>query len=137
MIKYGCGKATTQIVPKGFDYKEVPARCGQTSIHGGMVLCDACESLERGDNVKILKTGERDYGNPEEYGYGENWHRTYTVKLPKGISRAMAYTATGAIFNTSCHCEHDCCGHVCGGVSEVTHSKRREWIVRTCYGHNV
>jgi hypothetical protein len=32
-----------QRVPTKWHYKEVPAICGQTSIRGDMVLCDACE----------------------------------------------------------------------------------------------
>jgi hypothetical protein len=39
----GCGKAMMQTVPTRYTSKEVPAKCGQTSYNGGIVLCDACE----------------------------------------------------------------------------------------------
>ena len=35
---------TTQMVPTRYSYKEVSARCGQTSIRGDMVLCPECEA---------------------------------------------------------------------------------------------
>lgn len=39
----GCGKRTTQMIPKGWGYKEIPATCGQTSIHGTELLCGECQ----------------------------------------------------------------------------------------------
>lgn len=38
----GCNAKMMQLVPTKWDYKEVPARCGQTSIHGTELLCDDC-----------------------------------------------------------------------------------------------
>jgi hypothetical protein len=39
----GCGVAMLQTVPNGpYDYKESPAKCGQTSIHGSELRCDKC-----------------------------------------------------------------------------------------------
>ena len=44
----GCGERMTQMVPTKYHYKEVPASCGQTSIHGTTLLCFKCEiELER------------------------------------------------------------------------------------------
>jgi len=40
----GCGKDTVQIIPTKFSYKEVRSTCGQTSFHGGIVLCEDCEA---------------------------------------------------------------------------------------------
>jgi hypothetical protein len=39
----GCGKRMTQMVPTQYHYKEVPAKCGQTSIHGSQLLCNDCK----------------------------------------------------------------------------------------------
>lgn len=39
----GCGNKMTQLVPTKWHYKEVPATCGQTSIHGTELLCDECQ----------------------------------------------------------------------------------------------
>lgn len=38
-----CGKDMMQMVPTKFSYKEVKARCGQTSIYGDRLLCEDCE----------------------------------------------------------------------------------------------
>jgi hypothetical protein len=38
----GCGKAMEQVVPTKWDYKVVPAKCGQTSIHGTELRCEEC-----------------------------------------------------------------------------------------------
>lgn len=39
----GCGEKTMQTVPTKYHYKQVPAICGQTSIHGNELLCTDCE----------------------------------------------------------------------------------------------
>jgi hypothetical protein len=51
----GCGKETTQTVPTKWHYKEVRSTCGQTSISGGVVLCDKC----RKDAHKAYPQGYR------------------------------------------------------------------------------
>jgi hypothetical protein len=39
----GCGTKMMQTVPASlWDYKEVPAKCGQTSIHGTELRCEKC-----------------------------------------------------------------------------------------------
>ena len=38
----GCGKKMEQVVPTRWDYKIVPAVCGQTSIHGTELRCEEC-----------------------------------------------------------------------------------------------
>jgi hypothetical protein len=40
-----CGKAMMQTVPTRYSAKLVPARCGQTSIYGDMLLCEECEKV--------------------------------------------------------------------------------------------
>jgi hypothetical protein len=57
-----CGKSTTQIVPTKFSYKEIPARCGQTSIRGDMVLCDKCARIVENPPAYTLDdAGEADF----------------------------------------------------------------------------
>jgi hypothetical protein len=38
----GCGKGITQVVPTRFDYKQVPATCGQTGYYGDPIFCADC-----------------------------------------------------------------------------------------------
>lgn len=38
----GCGAKMEQTVPTKWDYKQVPAKCGQTSIHGTELRCPKC-----------------------------------------------------------------------------------------------
>jgi hypothetical protein len=40
----GCGAKIEQVVPTRWDYKVVPAVCGQTSIHGTELRCDKCSN---------------------------------------------------------------------------------------------
>ena len=42
-MNHPCNAMMMQTVPTQYSCKEVPARCGQTSIHGDMLLCDECE----------------------------------------------------------------------------------------------
>lgn len=39
----GCGKEMSAFVPRGFDYKEIKVRCGNTSPDGNPFLCPSCE----------------------------------------------------------------------------------------------
>ena len=38
-----CEGTVSQFVPRGYSYREVVSRCGSTSIHGDVLLCDGCE----------------------------------------------------------------------------------------------
>jgi hypothetical protein len=57
----GCNAKIEQIVPTKWDYKRVPAHCGQTGIDGYPLFCDECapkyanrdwrrEAFENGEN---------------------------------------------------------------------------------------
>ena len=67
----GCGKPCEQVVPTRYSSKVVPAKCGQTSIYGDMVLCEDC--VKRGVPNPPAWTyedaGEADFEpfRPEEY----------------------------------------------------------------------
>jgi hypothetical protein len=37
-----CENKVTQYVLRGFGYKAVEMRCGSTSVHGDVLLCDEC-----------------------------------------------------------------------------------------------
>jgi hypothetical protein len=39
-----CDNEVVQYVPKGWDYKAVTLKCGNTSIHGTPLYCDECEA---------------------------------------------------------------------------------------------
>ena len=55
-----CGQAMTQVIPKGWDYKEIPAKCGQTGYHGDQLICIACR-------VKGIEPKEHDFYEAGEY----------------------------------------------------------------------
>ena len=56
----GCKKKITQIVPTKYSYREVPAVCGQTGIHGDPIFCEKCEELysDRNWEQEALENGE-------------------------------------------------------------------------------
>jgi hypothetical protein len=37
-----CKNKVTQMVPRGYGYKEVKTRCGSTGIYGQELLCEEC-----------------------------------------------------------------------------------------------
>jgi hypothetical protein len=41
----GCNIKMTKYVPRGFDYKEITVRCGNTSPTGDPWLCDKCAAV--------------------------------------------------------------------------------------------
>ncbi len=56
-----CGKPVERYVPKGYDYKLVTYKCGNTGIDGYPVLCSECsedfDSTEYREDVEA--NGER------------------------------------------------------------------------------
>ena len=64
----GCGRKMMQLVPTKWDYKLVPARCGQTSIHGSELRCDECATkrpwyiCEHGNDVSEHDCGRCEIG---------------------------------------------------------------------------
>jgi len=45
-----CENKVHQMVPRGYDYKEVIMRCGQTSIHGDPLECSECRAKRKAAN---------------------------------------------------------------------------------------
>ena len=41
----GCGTKMTEYVPRGYDYKEITVKCGNTSPEGSPWLCEKCEKV--------------------------------------------------------------------------------------------
>jgi len=62
----GCGAETTQVVPKKYIDKVVPATCGQTGYYGYPIFCDKCSPLYAG----------RDWRREAEEN-GEQWDDDY------------------------------------------------------------
>lgn len=65
-----CGKPTTQVVPTRYSAKVVPAKCGQTSVYGTMVLCPECDGkVDNPPATSYEDAGEADYEpfQPEEF----------------------------------------------------------------------
>ena len=44
----GCGKSIEYTIPKGYSYKTIEYKCGNTGIDGYPVFCDKCEELNKG-----------------------------------------------------------------------------------------
>jgi hypothetical protein len=55
-----CGKPITVSIPRGYSYREVQYKCGNTGIDGYPVLCDECEkSFDRDEyRVSCAENGE-------------------------------------------------------------------------------
>ena len=62
----GCGKDITIFVPRGYDYKEIPFKCGNTGLHGSPEFCPECEEIHAG----------RDWRKEAEEN-GEQWEDDY------------------------------------------------------------
>lgn len=62
----GCGKEMQEFVERGYHYKEITVRCGNTSPHGSPWLCEKCEKKNAG----------RDWRREAELN-GEQWDEDY------------------------------------------------------------
>lgn len=62
-----CGKKMSVWVPRGYSYKEITVKCGNTSPQGTPYLCDKCEKAHAGrdwrkEAIEAGETwGEEDY----------------------------------------------------------------------------
>jgi hypothetical protein len=56
----GCGKKLQVFVPRGWDYREITVKCGNTSPHGSPYLCDKCEEIHAGRDWRreAIEAGE-------------------------------------------------------------------------------
>jgi hypothetical protein len=64
-----CNNKVIQYVPKGYDYKAIEMKCGQTDINGGTLLCDSPNCSNKNDSGQawyICKHGN----NVSEYDCG-------------------------------------------------------------------
>jgi hypothetical protein len=62
----GCGDQIEVYVPRGYDYKPINVRCGNTSPSGCPWLCETCDKME----------GHRDWRAEAEEA-GEQWDDDY------------------------------------------------------------
>lgn len=84
-----------------------------------------------------LSASKRDYGpDTESSWYGESWARHFRIKAPAGASLEDIRAAMWDIYEYSCCCEHDCCGHVSSRVRKVQRIRRREYRVTVGYSIN-
>lgn len=57
-----CGKQVMQTVPTRYSAKQVPGKCGQTSIYGDKLLCDSCAKTEPNPPAYTYEdAGEEDF----------------------------------------------------------------------------
>lgn len=56
----GCNEPMKVYVPRGYDYKEITARCGNTSPSGFPWLCERCEKANAGRDWRreAIEAGE-------------------------------------------------------------------------------
>lgn len=104
----GCKAKMMQIVPTKYDWKEVPAVCGQTSIYGTELLCQDCLPPD----ADIKPFGSQIY---DSYGDG-GYTQFFIVTLPSATDMDGARQAVNHLLDRRCYCEHDCCGHYNGGA---------------------
>lgn len=43
----GCKNKVSYYVPRGYDYREVFVKCGNTDVYGGRAICDDCANDKR------------------------------------------------------------------------------------------
>ncbi len=46
----GCGKKLKEYVPRGYDYREITVKCGNTSPDGSPWQCEKCAKRNAGRN---------------------------------------------------------------------------------------
>lgn len=83
---------------------------------------------------RILSTTDRIYDEDDQYG--DQWSRYCLVKAPFGVSQEDIEAVLNNYFDSSCTCEHDCCGHVSTYGNYIKNTKRREHLVRLDYSVN-
>jgi len=56
----GCDKPMEVYIPKGWDYKAITVRCGNTSPSGNPYLCEQCAEKYAGRNwrAEAIEAGE-------------------------------------------------------------------------------
>jgi hypothetical protein len=63
----GCGKKMTEYVQKGWSYKEITVRCGNTSPSGYPWQCDDCAKLNAGRDWRREAAENGEAWGPEDY----------------------------------------------------------------------
>ena len=58
-------------VERGFDYKEIKLRCGETDPHGERVICDSC--LKNADKMKSIRRHEANVRADNSWLQSANW----------------------------------------------------------------
>lgn len=79
----------------------------------------------------------------ERFYPGEDYDEWGTLKIRikvKGnTTRSQIWDAMNDHYQQGCSCEHDCCGHLHGGlygVEKPSNRKKNEWILTVWYGRN-
>lgn len=80
-------------------------------------------------SVKVLKAYPAHYSDKYRDS-GEYWLLCRADTRP-------ALTPMLAALTYSCHCEHDCCGHMQSYVRQVQHVKRKEWRILVSFYRNI
>ena len=62
-----CGKEMQVSVPKGWSYKEITVRCGNTSPEGSPWLCDKCAKIHAGRDWRREAAENGEAWGPEDY----------------------------------------------------------------------
>ena len=62
-----CGTKIQTWIPKGFDYKEITVKCGNTSPSGDPYECDECHEKNAGISWRKLAQENGELFEEEEY----------------------------------------------------------------------
>jgi len=68
-----CDNLVSYYVPRGYDYREVLTKCGDTDIHGAEALCDDCaaDPRIRADHERRARLTAEDNAWARSAGWGE------------------------------------------------------------------
>lgn len=76
----------------------------------------------------------------DEAGLEESYTQTTIIKTTDNLTIEDVFTAMSGQMSQGCSCEHDCCGHYFGGLSQVIsahHShKSNKFILTANYSRN-
>jgi len=65
--KCGCGKEMKAFVPRGYAYREITVRCGQTSPSGFPYQCEKCEKKNEDRDWQREAAENGEAWGPDDY----------------------------------------------------------------------
>ncbi len=66
-----CKNEVTYYVPKGWDYKEVKTKCGNTDYNGERAICDECYNNK--DKMRYIRQQEENIAADNAWAKSAGW----------------------------------------------------------------